>query len=59
MASAKIEIFRKPTYRFYGVGRAAKKLGVSVTAVHNVLTGRVPNALSKDKRAKIKIVDIH
>ncbi len=55
--AGKIQIIRRPTYRFYGIARAAKLLGVSVTAVHNAITGKVPNALSQAKLKKIVIID--
>ena len=50
----KIVIYRRPAFRWSGVGRAAKELGVSRSAVALYLGGRT-NTLSKEKRDRIVI----
>lgn len=48
----KVIITRKPAYRYLGIDKAAKELGVSRTAVYLFLSGSV-QALSPAKRRRI------
>lgn len=50
----KVTITRRPSFRWSGIGSAAKSLGVSRTAVRLYLSGRT-NTLSKEKRDRIVI----
>ena len=52
----KIVIVRRVSYRYDGIGRAAKELGVTETAVRMAITGR-PYSLSRAKRERIRVVD--
>lgn len=48
----KVIITRQPAYRYRGIDRAAKELGVSRTAVYLFINGSV-QALSQEKRRRI------
>lgn len=50
----KVIITRKPAYRYRGIDKAAKELGVSRTAVYLFINGSV-QALSPAKRSRIVI----
>lgn len=52
----KIVIVRRVSYRYDGICRAAKELGVTETAVRMAITGR-PYSLSRAKRERIRVVD--
>lgn len=59
MATAEpIVIYRRATYRYSGITAAAAKLGVSISAVSKVASGVYAGALSAEKRARLKIVDL-
>mgnify|MGYP003296130640 CR=1 FL=1 len=54
--TGKITITRRASWRYEGIGAAAKALGVTETAVRMAITGR-PYSLSKAKRERLRIVD--
>ena len=54
----KVIIYRKPSFRWNGIKRAAKELGVSRTAVRRFLAGE-SGVISKERRERIVIKTIH
>ena len=50
----KVIIYRKPSFRWNGINRAAKELGVSRTAVRRFLAGEY-GVISKERRERIVI----
>lgn len=52
----KIIITRRVSYRYEGIGAAARALGVTENAVRMAITGR-PYSLSRQKRDRIRVVD--
>lgn len=52
----KIVIVRRVSYRYDGIGRAAKELGVTEQAVRMCITGRT-GSLSRAKRERLRVVD--
>lgn len=50
----KIVIYKRPSWRWSGIGNAAHELGVSRTAVSLYLSGRT-ETLSKEKRDRIVV----
>lgn len=53
-----VTIERERTIRYRGITAAARALGVSRNALFNFVTGRVPSALGKELRDRIKIIDL-
>ena len=51
-----IVITRRVSYRYEGIGAAARELGVTENAVRMAITGR-PYSLSRQKRDRIRVVD--
>ena len=56
MVVEKLVIRRRMSYRYVGIGKAAKALGVSTNAVKQFLDGRT-YSLSRAKRDRIEVVD--
>ena len=54
MSNTKIIIYRRPAFRWQGIGEAAKELGVTPAAIRFYLGGRT-ETLSKAKRDRIVI----
>lgn len=52
----KIIIKRRVSFRYEGIGNAARELGVTEQAVRMCLTGRI-GSLSRAKRERIRVVD--
>ncbi len=48
---------RRNALRFTGIAAAARALGVSKQAVSNYVSGRLPSALSPEKRSQITIIE--
>lgn len=54
MSNTKVIIYRRPAFRWSGINRAAKELGVSGTAIRRYLAGE-SGVLCKERRSRIVI----
>lgn len=53
-----VVVRRTRVWKYAGVDKAAAELGVSKNTLYQYLSGRIPKAVSAEKRARIKILTV-